>query len=614
MPQAKPYRRLNKFELHQLIGEGAMGVVWKAYDTILRRYVALKLLGSTFVKTPEMRERFLREARAAGALQHPNIVTVYDLGEAEGQLFIAMELVEGTDLSDLIAARDPLALERKLDIVIEVLQGLSYAHDRGVIHRDIKPSNVRVASDGRVKIMDFGIARLQSAEATGSGSIIGTPTYMAPEQITNGAITPATDVFAVGCLLYELLTYEKPFEGESVHGVLYQVLTTDPRPLRTVAPSIPASLERVVIRAMAKAPQDRYETAKQMRATLVGIRAALCGAGETTTQRISLGTLSDAVLSLVRPISLRARMLVLGALGTMAVVLAYTSLRSPAAPPPPGQATAAPLVGPSEGVAPAAPPAGALPAVAALRDSVLAVRGRAERAGAQKNTVPSWAIAETMLASADQAVRAGEQTRATSMYGGAVDQYRKAGREAVVLRSEAEQLISRANTAVRALGARPEAARAVNALARADSLVKAGDFTLAKLAASDAEQTAIGLGVAPPSPQPAEPRAALDVLLQDLGRAVASERIANLKALYPTMTARDVASWRTFFRGAERLSAKFTAEQLTVRGDSASASVSGIYAFVPRGGGTQREDRPRFAMRFKKTATGWRIASVREAR
>ncbi|OLC02243.1 MAG: hypothetical protein DMD41_06485 [Gemmatimonadetes bacterium] len=614
MPQAKPYRRLNKFELHQLIGEGAMGVVWKAYDTILRRYVALKLLGSTFVKTPEMRERFLREARAAGALQHPNIVTVYDLGEAEGQLFIAMELVEGTDLSDLIAARDPLALERKLDIVIEVLQGLSYAHDRGVIHRDIKPSNVRVASDGRVKIMDFGIARLQSADATGSGSIIGTPTYMAPEQITNGAITPATDVFAVGCLLYELLTYEKPFEGESVHGVLYQVLTTDPRPLRTVAPSIPASLERVVIRAMAKAPQDRYETAKQMRATLVGIRAALSGAGETTTQRISLGTLSDAVLSLVRPISLRARMLVLGALGTMAVVLAYTSLRSPAAPPPPGQATAAPLVGPSEGVAPAAPPAGALPAVAALRDSVLAVRGRAERAGAQKNTVPSWAIAETMLASADQAVRAGEQTRATSMYGGAVDQYRKAGREAVVLRSEAEQLISRANTAVRALGARPEAARAVNALARADSLLKAGDFTLAKLAASDAEQTAIGLGVAPPSPQPAEPRAALDVLLQDLGRAVASERIANLKALYPTMTARDVASWRTFFRGAERLSAKFTAEQLTVRGDSASASVSGIYAFVPRGGGTQREDRPRFAMRFKKTATGWRIASVREAR
>jgi len=614
VPEDKPYRRLSKFELHQLIGEGAMGVVWKAYDTILRRYVALKLLGSTFIKTPEMRERFLREARAAGALQHPNIITVYDLGEAEKQLFIAMELVEGTDLSDLIAARDPLALERKLDIVIEVLQGLSYAHDRGVIHRDVKPSNVRVASDGRVKIMDFGIARLQSADATGSGAILVTPTYMAPEQITNGAITPATDVFAVGCLLYELLTYQKPFEGESVHGVLYQVLTTDPRPLRTTAPSIPASLERVVIRAMAKAPQDRYESAKQMRATLVGIRVALSGAGETTTQRISLGTLSDAVLSLVRPTSLRARLFVLGTLATVAGVLAYMSLRGPTPAPLPPPATPAPLVGPPADVAPAALPPGVLPAVVALRDSVLATRRRAEHAGALKNTVQSWTIAETMLGTADQAVRTGDQTRATSMYSGAIDQYRKAGREAVAMRNEVQQLMSRASTAVRALGTSPAATRAVSALARADSLLRAGDFTMAKLAATDAEQTAIGLGVAPPSPQPAEPRAAIDVLLQDLGRAVASERIANLKALYPSMTARDVDSWRGFFRGAEHLSAKFTVERLTVHGNAASASVSGIYSFVTRGGGIQREDRPRFAMQLTKTLTGWRIASVREAK
>jgi hypothetical protein len=380
-----------------------------------------------------------------------------------------------------------------------------------------------------------------------------------------------------------------------------------------VAPSIPASLERVVIRAMAKAPQDRYETAKQMRATLTGIRAALSGAGETTTQRISLGALSDAVFSLIRPTSMRVRMLVLGALAIVVVVLAYTSLRSPpAAPATPGPVAAPPVAtGPP---APAPAPAGALPAVKTLRDSVLAARSRAEHAGALKNTVPSWTVAEAMLASADQAVGAGQQTRATSTYSGAIDEYRKAAREAGVVRNEAELLISRASTAVRALSARPEATRAVNALARADSLLKAGDFTLAKLAASDAEQTAIGLGVAPPSPQPAEPRAAIDVLLQDLGRAVASERIANLRALYPTMTARDVASWGAFFRGADHLSAKFTAEQLTVHSDSASAAVSGIYAFVARGGGTQREDRPRFAMQFKKTTTGWRIASVRETR
>ncbi|MGH7646194.1 MAG: serine/threonine-protein kinase, partial [Gemmatimonadales bacterium] len=277
MTRPQQYQRLGKFELHQLIGEGAMGVVWKAYDSMLRRYVALKLLNPTFGATQELRERFLREARAAGVLQHANIVTVYDLGEAEGQLFIAMELVEGRDLSELITSREPLALERKLDMVIEVLEGLHYAHQRGVIHRDIKPSNVRIMPDGRVKIMDFGIARLQSAEISGGGSIMGTPTYMAPEQITEGTITAATDVFAVGCMLYELLSYHKPFEGDSIHRVLYQVLTTDPRALRTVAPSIPASLERVVTKAMTKVPGERYRTAKEMRQMLVGIRLALSG-------------------------------------------------------------------------------------------------------------------------------------------------------------------------------------------------------------------------------------------------------------------------------------------------------------------------------------------------
>src|SRR5207249_243025 len=205
-------------------------------DSVLRRYVALKLLPAKVSRTGDIRERFLREARAAGVLQHSNIVTIYDLGEAENQLFIAMELVDGRDLSTIISGHDPLPLERKLDIVIEVLEALTYAHNRGVIHRDIKPSNVRIATDGGIKIMDFGIARLQSAEFTGSGAIVGTPSYMAPEQITNGPIGPATDLFAVGCLLYELLGYRKPFEAETIHGVLYQVLTTDPPALRTMAP------------------------------------------------------------------------------------------------------------------------------------------------------------------------------------------------------------------------------------------------------------------------------------------------------------------------------------------------------------------------------------------
>src|SRR2546428_7134325 len=286
MTKTERFRRVSKFELHDLIGEGAMGVVWKAYDTVIRRSVALKLRSSRIGKTSDARQRFLREGRAADVLQHPTLVPLYDRGEAKNQLYIAMELVEGRDLSSLIATNEPLALERKLDIVIELLEGLAYAHERGVIHRDIKPSNVRVAADGRVKIMDFGIARLQSADITGSGAIVGTPNYMAPEQVTNGPITPATDLFSVGCLLYELLSYRKPFEGETVHGVLYQVLTTDPKPLRTMAPSIPAALERVVGKALNKVPEDRYQSARQLQAALTSIRAALSGASDTT-QRLS---------------------------------------------------------------------------------------------------------------------------------------------------------------------------------------------------------------------------------------------------------------------------------------------------------------------------------------
>src|SRR3989454_9847556 len=138
MAQTDQYRTVGKFELHELIGEGAMGAVWKAYDSIIRRYVALKLLSGAVGRTRDARERFLREARAAGALQHPSIVTIYDLGDADGQLFIAMELVEGRDLSDIITLREPMALERKLDLVIELLDGLHFAHQRGIIHRDVK--------------------------------------------------------------------------------------------------------------------------------------------------------------------------------------------------------------------------------------------------------------------------------------------------------------------------------------------------------------------------------------------------------------------------------------------------------------------------------------------
>ncbi|HET7296331.1 MAG TPA: serine/threonine-protein kinase, partial [Gemmatimonadales bacterium] len=433
MPHTEQYRRVGKFELHELIGEGAMGAVWRAYDSVIRRYVALKLL-SRAGRTADARERFLREARAAGALQHPSIVTIYDLGESDGQLYIAMELVDGRDLSALIAASEPLPLERKLDIVIEVLQGLSYAHERGVIHRDVKPSNVRIASDGAVKIMDFGIARLQSGDTTGSGAIVGTPTYMAPEQITNGAVTPATDVFAVGCLLYELLAYQKPFFGETVHGVLYQVLTTDPRPLRALVPAIPVALERVVRKAMNKVPEERYETARQMQSALFSIRAALSGASDTT-ERLSLrwSPIPTAVLRLVTHAPLKWRAATLTTLMVTALVLLYVS-RSPSP-------VAAPSAADFGGVTldqlllfPV--PAELNPALVAQRDSALAARERARHAGAMKNNVPSLILAETVVQNAERALRTGDLARAASGYLSAIPQYAKAQQEGEALRRD----------------------------------------------------------------------------------------------------------------------------------------------------------------------------------
>jgi len=629
------YRRLGKYELHQLLGEGAMGIVWKAYDTVLRRYVALKLLSSSFRKTKDMQERFLREARAAGAIQHANIVTVYDLGESDGQLYIAMELVEGRDLSDMIALRDPLALERKLDITIEVLAGLHFAHQRGVIHRDVKPSNVRVMPDGRIKIMDFGIARLQKADATGSGAIVGTPTYMAPEQITNGAITPATDVFSVGCMLYELLSYQRPFEAESVHGVLYQVLTTEPRPLRTVVPSIPAALERVVAKAMNKVPHERYESAGQMMSTLQQIRAALSGADEEATQPLGRWTpLPRPVLKLITHASMKARLAVLGALAAVVLLLLYAPsqpgqdtpvtvapLPNPPVPQSSGTGFAAPAPAPGPGpVAPGPVPAhvanrDAAPvslAVSARRDSALAARDRASAAGAQKNSVPSLLLAQTILEASDRALQRGDQSLALRGYVESAERYGQAREEARAMEREARRMVDRVTPLVQAIPAGRAAANAGVYLARAESLLTQQDFTLAKMAAQNAEQIGIDAGIAPPSTQPTDPRAAVDVLLTDLERALASERISNIRVLYPGLTEPDQRAWESFFHDWNQITAKFTIEDFNAQGATAKGNVRAQFQYVPAAGGAPRIDRRRFAMRFEKRDVGWRLAGVSE--
>ena len=274
----RPPKEIGKYHIIELIGEGAMGVVYRATDSVLGRTVAIKVMSASIARQEDLRQRFLREAQAAGSLQHPNVVTIYDLGELDGHLFIAMEYVHGTDLEKLMDLSEPLSLQSKLDIVVDVLTGLSYAHRKGIVHRDIKPQNIRVGDDGRAKIMDFGVAHLASSSITRTGLVVGTPSYMAPEQVMGGKALPETDIFAVGAVLYQLLTGEKPFEAPTLQSLFYKIVTDMPKPIVESMPGLPPALDRITRKALAKDPAARYSTALEMANEITHVRAQLSGA------------------------------------------------------------------------------------------------------------------------------------------------------------------------------------------------------------------------------------------------------------------------------------------------------------------------------------------------
>ena len=219
--------------------------------------------------TDELRARFFREAQACARLSHPNIVTIYDLGEANGRLFIVMEYLEGQELKHLIAQRTPLALEDKLSVMRQVCDGLHYAHRQGVVHRDIKPGNILLKPNGQVKILDFGIARIANAEhdLTRTGLIMGTLRYIAPEQV-RGRADSRSDIFSVGAVFYELLSWRPPFTGTDAVQLLEQLRTEEPPPLHQVDPALPAELAAVVAHAMRKDPAERFTDLEQMRLQL----------------------------------------------------------------------------------------------------------------------------------------------------------------------------------------------------------------------------------------------------------------------------------------------------------------------------------------------------------
>jgi eukaryotic-like serine/threonine-protein kinase len=281
---AVAFKSISHYQITGTLGQGGMGVVYKATDTTLNRTVAIKTLPPDRLADHKLRQRLMSEARAASALNHPNICTIYEVGEADGILFIAMEYVNGHALSDDID-RGPIDIDRALDIAIQVSKALTHAHRGNIVHRDIKPSNIAVTEEGSVKILDFGLARLidqidsradtQHQPLTEEGQVVGTVAYMSPEQLNAEEIDARSDLFSLGVVLYEMIRGQRPFRGDTLAQVIRSTLADQPESLRTTNTSVPAELDRVIGRALAKNRDDRYATTKDLLQDLLTLKDSL---------------------------------------------------------------------------------------------------------------------------------------------------------------------------------------------------------------------------------------------------------------------------------------------------------------------------------------------------
>jgi len=261
-------RTIGKYLVERVLGQGAMGTVYLARDPGFDRLVAVKTMTVGPADPPDLRLRFRREAEAAGGLRHPNIVTIYDVGEDDGRPYIAMEYVEGADLEQVIQGGEGRSTEWALDILRQVCEGLAYAHRNGVVHRDVKPANIRIGPGGLVKIMDFGLARLASSIVTKSGRLLGTVQYMAPEQVQGGRVDQRADVFAVGAIAYELVARRKPFEGDSLTAVMFQIIHGTPDGTALAGTAYSPRLEAIILKALARDPDARYPSLDALHADL----------------------------------------------------------------------------------------------------------------------------------------------------------------------------------------------------------------------------------------------------------------------------------------------------------------------------------------------------------
>ena len=570
-----------------------MGVVYRALDPVLKRRVAIKVMSEAFAQNDDLRERFLREAQAAGSLQHPNVITIYDFGEVDGHLYIAMEFVEGQDVAELLAHQVPLGLVHKLDIAIGVLQGLAFAHKRGIVHRDIKPANIRVDGDGNARIMDFGVAHLASSDMTRTGVMIGTPSYMAPEQITGGKVGPQTDIFSAGAVLYELLTGTRPFAGGPLQAVMYRVLSEAPLPLEVAAPGLPPRLNEIVMRSLAKDPDERYATALDMANDLLGVRAGL-DSRSSSPGTLSLRSTIEHALDERRTSQfrrVRRRRIAFSGIGiatAAALVFAgwFVARRSLTAH------------GPTVDSARASMPSTAAPA--------------ATQSGSPSTPPPKQPVAADSPAPRPKPTSPAEPRKAAaSVVHVAPRVLSEPGKTAITppnsLQTSPQKVVPagtpQSTVSVSTSGTQPNGA----AQAASQTVPPPAAATSTKPAASGVPQVN---AAPPPAPSSTNATAEIGGVIEAYARAIESRDMTELRRVYAMITQDQASAFSDFFKSTRVLRATLSVKSLQVDGGRATARVSGTYEFTTNAGLTQQQA-VTFEADLRHDSGIWKLVAVR---
>jgi len=574
--------RIGKYEVECVVGEGSMGVVYRATDPQINRRVAIKVMSDAVAQDTALRDRFLREAQTAGSLQHPNVVTIYDFGEVDDHLFIAMEYVEGNDLADLLSKNVAIPIIEALDLIVGLLNGLAYAHKRGIIHRDIKPANVRVDTEGKARLMDFGVAHLASSDMTSTGMLLGTPAYMAPEQITGGSVTAETDIFSVGAVLYELLAGRRPFVGDTLQSLMYSILNRAPESLEAIVPKLPAGLHDVVMRSLQKEPSHRYHSAMAMANDLSAIRDSLDPEGKRTS--LSLRAAIDTALAQEhrsQAMRRRGRQVAVFAAGVLLTAAVFTGAwlllarRSSTSPPPASGAQTASVL-PSvtrDSVAPAPP----LAPVASSASS--SSRGAPSRASGNASSV----------AQTPAVVRRAEKTSPTPL--------------------AANETTRKAADSSPALVAAPSVPRVASSLPPPTDRASAVTQQQSQTSAAVPPPTAAPAPTVAPPPTRENVSEQVAAVIAAYARALETLDLNELRHVYPAMSAQQRNAFGDFFRSIRTLKATLSVAGLQVDGGSAEAQVTGSFDYVTTSGSTEQRN-VRFVATLRRDKGAWALAAV----